>query len=92
MKKQKIEPDYQQLAEVISEVTEGAKLNALEHIVEIFIENVESEGYPVHEIIQAVGGYVDSKYEKSAQLDELIRTLEKAVKEAEKLHETTKNA
>lgn len=92
MNQQKIEPDYQQMSSVLAEVIGGAKQDSLEPIVNIFMESVESQGYWLHEIIQAIEGYTVSRYGESAQYKELGHTLEKAVKEAEKLHESTKNA
>ncbi len=76
----KIEPDFNYIAERLSEVIGQVKQDSLEPIVKTFMESLEFNGYTDSQILNSIGDYYYSKDAK--KYEPLVSRLEKTVVEA----------
>lgn len=76
----KIEPDFNYIAERLSEVIGQVKQDSLEPIVKTFMESLEINGYTDSQILNSIGDYYYSK--DAEKYEPLVSRLEKTVVEA----------
>ncbi|BAY88022.1 hypothetical protein NIES267_75640 (plasmid) [Calothrix parasitica NIES-267] len=80
----KIEPDFNYIAERLSEVIGQIKQDSLEPIVKTFMESLESHGYTEPQILNAIADYYHLK--DSEKYRPLISQLERTVIEARRIN------
>ncbi|MEO1430860.1 MAG: hypothetical protein AAFV71_17710 [Cyanobacteria bacterium J06633_8] len=83
----KIEPDFNYIAERLSEVIGQVKQDSLEPIVKTFMESLESHGYTEPEMLNGIAEYFHVK--DSDKYNSLIVQLEKSIREARKINGET---